>query len=741
MERTRNFRWLLSVTALAFGFLVSKPLSAQTAEGERGRIEIGIRQLYGDRRSAKFNEYRDIPQGAFIQSSEINLGSLLDNTFFVRFQSRDALEEDQSYLLNLGVYRKYRLDLQWDQTPHVFTDTGRSFFLETTPGVFTAPPPLRSLLQSDPGNLRPLLESARLLDLSLRRDRGAGTFTYTPSTDWDVQLQYSREKQSGYRPFGTTINSFSNTLEMPEPIDYRTHQVKVGTEYARRAGGFQASYSGSIFSNETGTLIWDNPFSAADGVNRATRGRLDLYPDNSAHRLTFAGALNFSHATRVMASVAPGWMRQDDPFLPFTINTAVPNVPALPAASLHGSKQTLAMNYTLTSEAIPRVPLTLRFRTYDYNNNTPSLVFTDYVRTDAVLGGTSRRNLPYAYDKKNLGLEAAWEFRRKSWAKFVYEWERYNREHRDVSRSDEHTVGTTFDFNPRNWLLLRASYRHSNRDPEHYEPNEESFPLGEPATALGQLPALRKFDEASRTRHRAETLLEITPVDQLTFGASYGTTQDNYQETGCTWLGFDQCYGLLKDINYNYTFEMTFNPNPAVTLFAEYTREKYKYRQRSRQRVPPTATVPANDDPNNDWESNRRDLVDVWSAGLDGSITERALYSLFYSLSTAKNTVSTRALGSAAIPRFLVTTAEDYPDTSNRWHQLVASVKFPFSGGFAPKLEYRYEKYDRVDFQLERLSEYTILDPGAATSVFLGVGADVPGYDAHILSVSLEYRF
>ena len=56
-------------------------------------------------------------------------------------------------------------------------------------------------------------------------------------------------------------------------------------------------------------------------------------------------------------------------------------------------------------------------------------------------------------------------------------------------------------------------------------------------------------------------------------------------------------------------------------------------------------------------------------------------------------------------------------------------------------LEYRYEKYDRVDFQLVNVGRYFINDPSTVTGIFLGVGADVPGYNAHIVSVSLEYRF
>jgi MtrB/PioB family decaheme-associated outer membrane protein len=734
--RKEVLRWFVTLTLLQVVFVPAETGYAQTettAADERGFIEVGIRQLFGNRSSSKFTEYRHIPQGSFIRSSDIRLGNLLNNTFFFNFQSRESLEKDQSYLVDLGMYRTYRLDLQWDQTPHIFTTAARSFFLESSPGVFVAPPPLRDHLQSQPEDLRALLDSARPLDLSLRRDKGSGTFTYTPAEDWALQFQYSREKQNGRRPFGTTINSFANVLELPEPIDYRTHLMKAGTEYAKQNWGFQASYSGSFFKNKVDTLVWDNPFRETDSVGGASKGRLDLYPDNTAHSVNFAGAVDLGDNTRFMASIAPGWMRQNDAFLPFTINTAIPNVPSLPGSSLNGKKQTLAMNYTLVNRAIPAVPLTVRYRSYDYTNDSRSFVFSQYVGTDGNVSAADipRRNLPYAYDRKTLELDASWDFARRSSLKFLYAWERFDREHRDVERSHENTVGAAFDLNPSQWILFRTSYRRSHRQPEHYEANEESFPSGE-GLALGQIHGLRKFDEAERSRHRAETLIQINPADTVTFGASYGTTQDDYDKSD---------FGLLKDITYNRGFELTYTPHPVVSFFGEYTREKFKYRQRSRQRTPASATAPANDDPNNDWENNRRDLVDTWAAGLDGSPWEKVIFNAFYSLSTARSSILTRALGSPGIAGFLVTTAQDYPDTSNRWHQVVTSVKFPLSRTLTPKLEYRYEKYNRIDFQLERLSEYITIDPATRTSIFLGVGEDVPGYNAHIVAVSLEYRF
>src|ERR1035438_5296284 len=108
---------------------------------------------------------------------------------------------------------------------------------------------------------------------------------------------------------------------------------------------------------------------------------MSLYPDNTAQTVDFAGAFNLTKNTRVMASITPEWMRQNDTVIPFTINSGVTGVPSLPAASLNGKKQTLAINFTLTSRPISNLELTARYRSYDYNNDTPTLFFSNYVYT------------------------------------------------------------------------------------------------------------------------------------------------------------------------------------------------------------------------------------------------------------------------------------------------------------------------------------------------------------------------
>src|SRR5262249_6006804 len=101
-----------------------------------------------------------------------------------------------------------------------------------------------------------------------------------------------------------------------------------------------------------------------------------LYPDNQANYLNFAGAFGAGKHLRIMGSGSNGWLRQNDAFLPYTANTAITGLAPLPARSLSGNKQTLAMNWTAVSKLSKSFQLEAKYRHYDYNNNTPVLQLT-----------------------------------------------------------------------------------------------------------------------------------------------------------------------------------------------------------------------------------------------------------------------------------------------------------------------------------------------------------------------------
>jgi MtrB/PioB family decaheme-associated outer membrane protein len=727
MREMRMFGWLpRAVLLLPLSLLLRPALHAQDGMTESGSVEAGVRALAGNRDSSQFNEYRDLRPGVFLKLFDLRLDHLFRKNYFLELQSRDSVLKDQSYRLAFGAYGKFHFDILWNEIPHDFTNTAISLFQQSSPGVFVFPAGQRTILQSSPASLPSVLSGSLPLDMTLLRKQGSETLQYTPTASWILQLLYSRETQNGYRPIGTILNSSNNNLELPEPIHYQTQEAEAGVEYGASRGGIQASFSDSIFSNQVGELVWDNPFRTTDASGNSSRGRIDLYPDNNAQSLNVAGAFNLSGSTRLMGSVSSQWMQQNDGFLPFTINSALTGLPQLPATSLNGSKQRLAMNYTVASHPLHALSLTARYRSYDYGNDTPSLTFPGYVQTDSSVSTLARQSLPYSYNRQNLELEAAWLLHKGERLTFGYVWEGLDRQHRDVANSREHTGSVKLDLNPKKWFTFQASYRRAERNPRSYVPNEEIDPLGAGAGAVSMPAGWQNFDEAARSRNQADATVQVDAGDRLSFSANAGSTQDRY---------VDSLYGLLSSRAFDTNLDAIYQLTPDLSLSADYTYETYKSDQRSRQYSAASNTT------NNDWESYLRDGVHTVGGGISASHLLRNLtLDAFYDLAIAKGLTTTRALGNPALAGFLVTTAQDYPQTSNRFHELTATAKYQWTAHVFSSLQYRYERYDRMDFQIQNMAPSMVpFDPRTNTSIYLG--ADVPGYQVHNVSVTVEYRF
>jgi MtrB/PioB family decaheme-associated outer membrane protein len=713
--------------------------------------DLGARQFNGTLNSSKFTEYRDLPAGVFVNRFSLSFMNP-DYTNIFSLWGSNVGQRDQNVAVQWGERGKYKLELEWDQIPHNYTNTARTVFSGAGGGELVMPDTIqksmRTILTRDinpgvPGvqfdtlaitNL--VLGTARGVDIVSRREKGKGVFSYAPIEELDIKLQYTNERRSGTKPLGG--NFAFNPVELVEPTAYRTQEALANIEYAAKDWNVQLGYAASIFDNNVDVLVWDNPFREIDAVGAGSRGRLDLYPDNTAQKLNFSGAVSLPASTRLMTSVSYGWRKQDDRFIPYTINRVVDTMATLPrlaAASLDGKVGTTLINFSLTNRFFSSIWFTARFRSFDYDNRTPSLIFPGYVQTDNSIVSVQRRNLPIGYKKTNALVDATLRLVKDVSFKVGYERENWDRKHRDAEKTNENIYKASLDYTPRSWLLLRTSYSFGAKKTPHYDAEEvaeESFPLGEGAGTLGQLPQLRKFDMATRDRNRANVLAQITPLDFLTFTGSFGLANDKFKESE---------YGLLKNESNNFSFDVSFNPTYDLSFFASYTRENFNYAMKSRQRVPVAGTTRANDTTNNDWSSDLKDLANTFGLGLSWSVVpEEVDFSLDFDLSDGKGTIATRALGNPADPRFLVTTAQDYPDTRSILRQLRASIGYRLTEHFTPRLEYRFEGYSESYFNQDVIEPYMFpVDPGASGGVFLG--ARQPGYSAHIIYLVLSYAY
>ena len=826
--RTKRTTILVMMLAL---LSVPVALQCQEQQPERGVVEVGVRGIWGDvygrpdlpfnplLKTSKYNEYRDIRDGLFLRRLHLDFEDLLGSRDYFHLQSQKAIYKDQSYLATFGQYNKFKVLFRYDEIPHIYTNTTRTLYTELAPGVFTIPTLTRNALQgiaasaSLPSTIQTqVVPGMSFITPRIERKAGTGLFGYNFSPDWNMLVSYSREHESGIRPIGQIFNSSPSAsltggfgAEVPEPIHYFNNTVVAKTEYTKEKWGVVAGYLGSFFENQVGELDFDNPFRSTDcvaptGCTAATQGpafgRVDLYPSNSAQYLNLAGAFDLAKHVRVMGSISPGWLRQNDAFLPYTSNALLlAQTPALPAASLNGSKQTLAMNYTVVARLFKNFEVKAGYRHYDYNNNTPVHSFTPVQGDIAAANPTSpEENTPFGFNKKNVEVTGNWYFAKKSSLKVGYEGEIFDRSHRDVSHSVENGLVAALDLVATKDLSLRLTYRHSNRSPEQYEDDQA---LNISGGIPSDQPFSRRFDEAARVRDRGDLQVIYNVTDRLSISGFGGTLQDNYNQQGgvnsATPLNFIAgttspyyLYGVLKDLSYNAGSDIDFSLTNYMTLFGEYSYERYHKRMASRYRVPGSTTpLPLDcsnsthgcDSANNDWESSANDRIHIFSLGSDINVGKKIFFTTYYSLSAAKGNVLSRPLGNPALTtgpdKFLLTgtnAAVDYPETVSRTHEVAAIFKFKLTRSLTPKLEYRYTQYDTKDYQTSAMTPYmgcvsglppaapvpgctnpligtpspfypyfVVGDTSAARYLFLGT--DQPSYRAHYVAGSIEYRF
>ncbi len=821
--------WLLLALLLVPAPLLSQDQDQdQSQRPVRGMVEAGTRNIWGtvygrpdlpfspSLRTSKFNEYGDIRDGFYVRRFRLNMGDLIGSKYFLDIQSDKAVYHDQSYLATFGEWGRYKFSLRYDEIPHTYTNTARTLYTQTGNGILTIPLLTRTTLQSLAASTslpstieNQLVPSMTFITPAIERRAGTIAFNYAFNEEWDVKASYFREHESGTRPLSLVFNSSPSAsltggygAEVPEPINYFNNTLNVMAERASERWGLQVGYTGSFFQNGTSTLLFDNPFRTTDclaptGCTAATQGpatgEVDLYPNNRANYLNFAGTVGLMKHLRLLASANVGWLGQNDPFVPYTTNSLLEaQTDPLPASSLNGKKQTLAMNYTLVERLGKKFEIKAAYRQFDYNNNTPVLELTP-VQGD--MGAPSaNENTPFGYNKKNVSVTGNWYFAKKSSLKLGYEGEIMDRSHRDVEHSTENGVVGALDAALLKNLSFRLSYRYSSRNPEAYEDDEASATGG---GITNDSIFSRRFDEAARTRHRGDAELVYSPTDRLSFSGFAGTTQDNYNHAGGTnspnALNFVSgnttsyfLYGVLKDLSSNAGFDGDFALTNAISLFAEYSWERYDKSMVSRYRVPGGATpTPLDcsisgrgcDSANNDWGSRAREFVHIVSAGWNIKVSKKINVDSYYSLSASKGHVDSRPFGDPTITtgpdKFLLTgtnAAVDYPETVNRTHEVVTTIKYKLTKNLTPKIEYRFQRWDNRDYQTSAMTPYmgcvSPLPPSAAvpgctspligapssfypffvvgdTSAarFLFLGSDQPSYKAHYISATLEYRF
>jgi MtrB/PioB family decaheme-associated outer membrane protein len=739
-----------------------------------GEAEVGGLPRHMTGREANFEEYRDIPESVSVPELQLMIGGKKED-FFLKFDATQVGRDDQNYKLRFGRYGLLDVEFEWDQIPHLFSvGIARSPYTRSNGGgdntlAFKPTSTAASANCATSPMCQFLTDHATPVDLSLFNGIGRFNVRYTPTPGWAFTGTYWSSNNAGKRALGAAFASSPGTYnftEQIEPISYQTHNIELGGEYAGNGWSVAVKYSGSLFHNNTSTLTWDNPMNltnSAGGVvtgpcinavamNLAAgtgpcRGRLDLYPSNQAHTFSLNGAAELPFKTRFTGAVSYGWRLQNDPFLPATINSAINGgVPLrISNRSLDGDVRPMTVNAALVNNSLmEKLNLKASYRYYDHSNQSKKITLTDgwILNDQGAPHDVGDRITPLSYSKQNVGFEAGYNFARWLTAKFGYGWERMHRnDGADVLHSNEYAIGPTLDIKPANWLLLRASYKHSWRDAPDYNNNRGA------TTDAANIS--RKFYLAKRDRDRVSLFADYSPWETLGLHAGFEFTGETYPDT---------TLGTQNDFNVSPSVGFVSAPTDWLRFFGDYNFDLFTWRLDAMQRSNTTQNPndPATCDANcrlRLWNSRGRDKVHTFSLGSDVDIIKNLLgFRIQYTFSQGLSTVS--ANGSTCVPQAPAgggcTQASDYPNITNTWHELLARFEYQLHKNVALRFGYYFNKAREKDYGVDIMKPWMgdVIDPQASAtaltqlqrSMFLGDQIKGP-FTAYVGFVTLRFKF
>ena len=751
-----------------------------------GIVEAGV--LAGDAgdRNALFRRHQDLRNGLYVNSFGLNANQP-DAARFVEILGGGVGRSDQFYDLKFGRYNDYRVNLSYSEIPRVYSTTARPIWqgvgsgnltLPAWPGI--APGGATGNTNTDAAALQGFTNASSDTELSLVRKKGGVRLDMNLSDTWKFYSSYSLEQRKGARPFGGN----EGNGETVEPIDYKTHDLLAGLQFADSLSQFNLSLSASLFRNDIDTLTWESPFRHLTGALTVPTGRIDLHPGNDAYhaKMEYARALPGWYNGRFNASVALGTMRQNDSLIPPTVTSGTgAAIPGGFSGNFNQWNSTAALSQQGANAAIdtglvdlglslvPADKLTVRttLRHYENHNHTNYTAFNPqtgqfgYIIQDNfasnVFNGTNNlhyRSIPFQGEQNNFKLSGEYQVRRRAVLTAEYEREDVHRAYRERDRTWDDRLRFAYTDRGFGSATLRLAYEYGNRRGSQYnsDPYQDFYTASLAAytdTAanvidrLHNLADMRKFDLADRKQQVLKARLNYQPRADMDLGATLQAKINDYPaEFGRT--GRQAQNSLNLDLNYL--------PSAATTVNVYYSYQTSKLKQADAADIgsaaaagcaglPPSCSnsfgAPLSIYPvDRYWSAVSSDRTDVFGLGLRHDFG-KTKFDLQYTYSSSRSPLgysyaSPNALQTAA---FAAQTGNGFPDLTYNRQVLETGLRLPVSRQTAVRLFYHFETGKTADWHYSGLDQSTVV----GNRVYLDAGPR--DYRVSLLGAFLQMSF
>ena len=760
MRREITIRAMRSLaTTLLAAFAVSLFASAGWAEEEMryhdlttnvNTLELGT--FYNSDDDFKFGDFTGLEDDGW---------SVLGN---VDLRRRSAFDAERAYYyrvrgLNLGLDSRYidaeykmpglfGVSLFYDEIPKFQTDSAQTFVTGAGASILSLPTACGP--NADPPGF-PIVVPAQINpdcfygnEIDHKRRTAGGEISLILPSNFDFDASYEHQRKRGEKVTAAMMGltgGNARSMIVSEPLDYTTHQIDSHIRYTVDDFQLQLQYYASGFYNGQNSLAWDNPYDGILNVGFLDGGvgQKATMPDNWFHQVTASGGMNLPGNSRVMLNAAFGWATQNDDFLDYTNNEALKrpllDLP-LPRPDLDGKLKTRLVTFRFVSNPLPKLGINVGYRWNDRDNDTPIDTY-NRIRADSEFQdvANARVNRPYSFEQHKVDADVSYKVYKRTKLTLMYEWDQMTRNLQEVHKNNEHTVGGKLVSRPNRYVNLGARYERSFRDRSSYDCVKPLI-AGEPPGILANpgcptvpgtgmefenQPQLRKYYMANRRRHDTHTWMTITPLDSLSIGTHLKYIYDDYYKST---FGVTE-YRLLStgvDLSYMVTDALNFN--------AFYNHDKSKTEMES---VSFGGNPDLSFDPNNNWSSKDKDNTNTVGAGIDFDVLpERLSVGVQYLFARSEGKVDTVTVTGGSV-------SPPFPDNETTLHNVSVQGNLQITRNLSMRVGYLFEDFDSDDWAIDQVCPACLNFTG--NTAVVASGQSSPHYSAHVVSMSVIYRF
>ena len=462
----------------------------KTIEGEVGLTGVWIDVHGKEGGKAKFTEYRDLREdGAVFGRARLNLDT---DKYFINLNVGDFAYDTQYYMVDGGMWGKFKFDLFYDEIPHNITFDARTPFLGAGHDTLVGTP-------------NPNFPLWNTFDYSILRHQYGGGFKVDVIRPFFFDVSFERENRDGIKPTGApqTFSSSSVAFELPEPVEYVTNNLKVSAGYSKKPLFLSLNYIHSDFNNSNSALFLPPNFVAPNAFS--------LPPDNTYDKGAFKGAVSLPFNSRFSTNMG------------FARGRSETSIVSLIGSGYTGKVDNINYDFMLSSNPVRFLDLKAYYKYYKRFNKSddPTGVADIFL------------NYKIATYGAELGLRLPQNFYLSGGYKYV-KTEREKKGEDDPEEILPFNMDNIFfvdlKWSGPDFLEAKVGYEIFDRD-AHYR---TAYSYGNP---------FKRFSYAEQNRNTVKAILDIFPLENLNLGLEYRYKNTDYSDT---------IFGLRRDKRHEF---------------------------------------------------------------------------------------------------------------------------------------------------------------------------------------------